>query len=194
MKIYFIRHGEAVDDVENCYGGWGDFPLSTKGIEQAESTATKIAKQNLNAEIIYASPLKRGLQTAKIISGELDIDVRVCAYLKERNTYGLLSGLKKEEAEKHYPWLVKAYKNNQPVDGYEPYESFLKRVKKLLELLEKSSKQTVICITHGKLLKAVVNEFTEREATNFADNCIIEVELLNGKLTLLDAEGVEFKN
>jgi broad specificity phosphatase PhoE len=33
MKIYFIRHGEAMDDVENRYGGWADFPLSPKGVE-----------------------------------------------------------------------------------------------------------------------------------------------------------------
>jgi broad specificity phosphatase PhoE len=192
MKIYFIRHGEAIDDVESRYGGWADFPLSSVGISQAKNTAQKLAEQKIDATIIYTSPLRRAIQTAKILGDELNLEVKICAYLKERNTYGLLSGFKKEEAEKHYPWLVKAYQQNSPIDGYEPYQDFVQRVKKLIDLLEKRPHQKVICTTHGKLLKALVNEFTAREATDFADNCVVELELKNGKITLLNAEGVEF--
>ena len=65
MKIYFIRHGEAMDDINNSYGGWADDPLSEKGREQAQEAGNKFKEKNLKAEKILTSPLLRAKQTAE---------------------------------------------------------------------------------------------------------------------------------
>ncbi|MBM4402448.1 MAG: histidine phosphatase family protein [Candidatus Cloacimonetes bacterium] len=193
MRIYFIRHGESIDDTENRYGGWADFPLTQKGIEQARETGKKLKNQGVTADIILTSPLLRAKQTAEEISKFLGLSVELFVYLKERNTYGLLSGLKKDEAAEKYPQLASAYENEQPVDGFEPYEQFLQRVKKLIELLPTLGYETVICVTHGKLLKALLNDVIGVEAKEFEDNCIIETELEGRSLKVVSSEGVVFE-
>lgn len=193
MRIYFIRHGESVDDVENRYGGWADFPLTQKGIEQARETGKKLKNKEVTADIILTSPLARAKQTAEEISKTLNIPMEVFVYLKERNTYGLLSDLRKNEAAKKYPQLASAYKNEQPVDGFEPYEQFLQRVKKLVELLPALGYKSVICVTHGKLLKALLNDVIGAKAKEFEDNCIIETELQSGHLEFISSEGVDLE-
>lgn len=192
MKIYFIRHGESVDDIEDRYGGWADFPLTQKGVEQARETGKKLKSKEVAADVIFTSPLVRAKQTAEEISKSLGFPVEVFVYLKERNTYGLLSGLKKDEAKKEYPVLAAAYESEQPVDGFEPYEQFLQRVKKLVELLPALGYKTAICITHGKLLKALLNDVIRVKAKEFEDNCIIETKLEDGNLEILSSEGVVF--
>jgi broad specificity phosphatase PhoE len=115
--------------------------------------------------------------------------------LKEKNTYGLLCGEKKDGAPEKYPELVAAYENDEPVLGYESHDFFLQRVRKLVELLPSLGYETLICVTHGKLLKALINDIVGgREAENLEDSCIIEIELDKGEnLKILNTEGVFFK-
>lgn len=195
MKIYFIRHGEAMDDVENRYGGWADYPPSPKGIEQARATGRKLKSRGVAAEAILTSPFKRAHQTAEELGKILNLPVETFVYLKERNTYGLLCGEEKYEAKEKYPELVAAYENDEPVLGYEPYDFLLERVRKLVELLPLLGYETLICVTHGKLLKALLNDIVGgREVEELEDNCIVEVELtVGGGVKVVNTEGVTFK-
>jgi broad specificity phosphatase PhoE len=99
MKILFVRHGESVDDVEDRYGGSADFDLTEKGKNQVSESAKKISSLDEKFEIVLSSPLKRALQSAEIISNQLDIEVEVFEYLKERNLNGILTGLTRSEAK-----------------------------------------------------------------------------------------------
>ena len=58
MKIYLMRHGEAVDDIEDCYGGVADFELTDVGREQASSLAKKL--QEVRLAKMYSSPTQKG--------------------------------------------------------------------------------------------------------------------------------------
>ena len=55
--------------------------------------------------------------------------------------------------------------------------------------------QAVICITHGKLLKALLNDVIGgRKVEKLGDNCVVEVEFhKDGNLEVLNTEGVTFK-
>ncbi|PIS21254.1 hypothetical protein COY33_00165 [candidate division WWE3 bacterium CG_4_10_14_0_2_um_filter_42_7] len=192
MKILFIRHGEAVDDVENRYGGWADYPLSPKGIGQAEAAAEKLVPRKNEFQKVLSSPFKRAYQTAEIVSEKLNLPLEPFVYLKERNTYGLLCGEIKEEAQKKYSELVSAYENNEPVYGFEDYESFVLRIKELLRQLDKLNLKSIICLTHGKLIKALLSDFSGQKVGDLADNCLVEAELQNGNLKINKTEGVSF--
>lgn len=77
MELLLIRHGEPTYEVvtKRGYKGHGrDLgPLTTLGIKQAKTVAQD--KRLQGAEIIIASPYTRALQTAAIISRELDLDI-----------------------------------------------------------------------------------------------------------------------
>lgn len=183
-----------MDDIEDRYGGWADYPLTEKGIQTARATGEELKKSGLSAEAILASPLLRAKQTAEEIASILNLPVEVFQHLKERNTYGLLCGVNKDEARKKYPELVDAYENNRPVDGYEPYDAFLARVKKMVKKLPDFGYNTMICVTHGKLLKALLRDVLGKKAKDLEDNCIIEVGLdSDGNMNFLNSKGVSFE-
>lgn len=191
MKIYFVRHGEAMDDIRDEYGGWNDAELSEKGISQANEAAKKLKETGIVVEKILSSPLIRAVQTAGSFSNEFGVPIEKCVYLKERNTYGLLCGVNKIEAKEKYPELVLAYDEGKEVLGYEEYNFFVKRVKALIEYLAKIN-QDVIAVTHGKMLGAILTEIIGKKPIKIGDSCVIEMNLSEGNLTLVKCEGLEF--
>lgn len=192
MKIYFIRHGEAMDDVRNEYGGWYDPELAPAGIESAKKMARILKEKNIKVDKLLTSPLKRATQTAEIVGQEMGLVPEINIYLKERNTYGLLCGVNIDEAEIKYPELTTAYKNGDEVLGYENYEFFLKRVRVLIDKLSNVN-EDLICITHGKLLGAIFKDLLGKPAKKIHESCVVETELENGDLKLVSFDGVELE-
>jgi len=65
MKIYLIRHGEIPSNVLRTYNNKNE-DLTENGISQAEALKHKI--DDINYDIIIASPLTRAIHTAGIIN------------------------------------------------------------------------------------------------------------------------------
>ena len=109
--IYLVRHGEALDDIEDRYGGWSDDPLTEKGRETAEQLAGKIIRLSPKPTKIYSSPFKRAFETAEIIGDKLGLKPVSVGNLKERNRYGILTSMTKTEAKTAYPQMVQQVEN-----------------------------------------------------------------------------------
>src|SRR5581483_5723923 len=70
-KLYFIRHGESVSNVERWHAGRIDTPLTERGRQQAREAGKKAKAQKLHFDLIVSSPLSRALETARIIAKEI---------------------------------------------------------------------------------------------------------------------------
>lgn len=191
MKIYFLRHGEGMDDVEERYGGWGDLPLSEKGKKQAADVSEKF--QNKGIDLVLSSPLKRAMETAQIVSGELELEAKKWLYLKERNTYGLMCGEKKKEMKKNYPELYNAYENAEWVPGSETKEQLAKRIDIMVEKLQRFDGENIVAVTHGKVLASFVENYLNKQIDEKGDCCVLEVEIENGEVKFESADGLTFK-
>ena len=66
MKLYVIRHGEVDVNAKGLLNGRNDSILNAKGIKQVKQ-ASEILK-NIHFDFIICSPLKRTIETAKIIN------------------------------------------------------------------------------------------------------------------------------
>lgn len=187
-----MRHGESIDDLENRFGGWADFPLTEKGKNEAKITAKKLLDSKMGFEIILYSPLTRAVQTTQIVAQALNVPTQPFVYLKERNTYGLLCGEQKEEATKNYPELSQAFENNEFVLGSERYEDLLLRIKALLEKIQGLGYKNVLAVTHGKLLAALCQNFLGKEAKKLEDNCLLTIELNQNSIIFSASEGITF--
>ena len=73
LRLYFVRHGETVWNTERRYQGMTDIELSEEGIKQAQCVAERF--KNIKIDKIYASPLKRAMETAKKIADEKGLDI-----------------------------------------------------------------------------------------------------------------------
>ena len=102
-EFYIFRHGETRCNVEGRWQGRGiNLPLNENGKTQAEKLAKKL--QGLGIEVIYSSPLKRALQTAKIAAKKLGVKVKVLDELTE-GCLGVVEGLLKDDIAKLNPAL-----------------------------------------------------------------------------------------
>ena len=190
MKIVFMRHGEGVDDVEDRYGGWGDLPLSEKGARQAQEVIENLKKYNV--DLVLSSPLKRAFETAEIAAKGLNLEVVKWLYLKERNTYGLMSGETKLNIKNDYPELLEAYEKDEFVLGCERYEDLLKRLEVMMKRIQEFDVDTVLAVTHGKVLAAITKEFLGKKLDKKEDCCLLEVEVDGSEVKLLNVNGITF--
>jgi phosphohistidine phosphatase len=73
MKIYLLRHGEAVDGTEaRCKDS--DRPLAAKGIQRTRQLAHTLGHLEISFDLILSSPLTRARETAEIIARSLKLE------------------------------------------------------------------------------------------------------------------------
>ena len=78
MDLYLLRHGDAGKRMAVAAGGnTGDLPLTIVGREEIAVIARSVKALNLRFSAIATSPLKRAVQTAKIIAKVLAIEDRI---------------------------------------------------------------------------------------------------------------------
>lgn len=167
VKIYLVRHGESQDDIDCAYGGAADHQLTPRGEEQAFLIASQLKGNGIRR--IYTSPFRRAARTASIIADVLGLqpETHVVSDLRERNSYGVLSGVRKTEAPELFPLFLKPGEvrsgyDKTPLLGAEEFEDFLKRVSSgFAEVVTDATKNglaEVALVSHGTFLKALVTE------------------------------------
>src|SRR5438477_10877116 len=93
-KLYFIRHGESVANLEQWHAGRIDTPLTEKGRQQAREAGKKARAQKISVDKIVSSPLSRAAETARLIAEEIGYPedrIELNPMLVERD-YGAFSG------------------------------------------------------------------------------------------------------
>ncbi|OGY25870.1 MAG: hypothetical protein A2864_00185 [Candidatus Woykebacteria bacterium RIFCSPHIGHO2_01_FULL_39_12] len=194
--IYLVRHGEALDDIEDRYGGWSDDPLTEKGRETAEQLAGKIIRLSPKPTKIYSSPFKRAFETAEIIGDKLGLKPVSVGNLKERNRYGILTSMTKTEAKTAYPQMVQQVENYmETIQGAETYEHYRDRVLRAVNEIVKESKENTLIVCHGGTFRIVMWKLLRKPDYERADlNAILTIEENNGRLALKNSEGLIFKS
>jgi len=188
IKIYLVRHGQAEDDLDDSYGGAADHRLTPKGEEQAHEIAK--ALRDLGIKRIYTSPLRRALVTAEIVSRELGLSdsVHVADDLRERNSYGVLSGIPKQKAWDLFPLLLKAGEKRSghsktSLLGAEEYDAFATRVGAMFDQVVADATERkldrIAVVTHGTFLWVLL---TDKLGLSFPD------DWKHGSSMLLDYE------
>lgn len=183
MKIYLIRHGESTSDIEGKFGGDYDDHLTDKGKQQAEDLINKIDK---NIEVIFHSTRIRATETAGIINSKLKCKIVPIHDLRERNLYGFLTGVNKEEAKNKYPNEVENLKDyNYTIKDGEQYSEFKGRIiDSFKDILIKNYKN-IAFITHGGPIKCLFRElFKVGEFKELGDCALLPIDYEDGDIIL----------
>src|SRR5574340_151024 len=99
-RVYLVRHGSTLLTQENRFAGETNVPLADEGRQQAQRLAARLAKEPIIA--VYASPLERTVETARILAEPHSLDVIPQNGLREMS-YGRWEGLTRAEVETQYP-------------------------------------------------------------------------------------------
>lgn len=148
MKLFLIRHGQSEANVQGVISDVITRPVSiTKiGVTQVQKSAKKLKDKNI--EIIYASPFLRTIQTAEIISKEIEVPIIQDIRLHEYKTG--MDGAVAADFEK-----IKKYDPNWRPQGGESYTDMLVRLNSFLKMLKESNHKTVAIVSHMDPLLAL---------------------------------------
>jgi probable phosphoglycerate mutase len=98
-RVLLVRHGATVLGADR-FAGSTDVPLSDEGRQQVTQLAARLATEPLTA--IYASPMMRTLETARVLAERHRLPVRPAPGLREID-HGHWEGLTRGEAVERYP-------------------------------------------------------------------------------------------
>ncbi len=175
-KLYFVRHGQTVWNVENKICGATDSPLTDKGHEQAKETAREIKSKldsgDLHIDEILTSPLSRAYDTAEEISKITGIPMRIEKRLIEQN-FGKWESTPRDGAE------FKLAKQNF-IDSYEGGESMFRmaqRIYNLLDDIKKEPDKVYLLVAHNGISRFIMSYFKDMTNAEFASYGIKNAEL-----------------
>lgn len=193
MRIFLVRHGESTSDVEDRYGGDYDDHLTGKGKSQTEKLCERLSPNGI--EIVFSSPKARAREGAEILKGCLGCGLEIVENLKERNRYGILTGMKKSEARKKYPEQVGLLENHLTnLEGGENYSHFKGRVLRAFDEIADSDYGNVVIVTHGGPIGCIVREVLRLGEFRSLDACaVIELKILGGKASLVRMENARLE-
>ncbi len=165
MKIFVARHGQTIFNAQNKVCGLTDLELTELGIWQAYELAKTVSKKQV--DIIITSPLKRAIQTGKIVSEVCNIPTVIDERIIEQN-YGIFEGVDRKDenylaAKRHFAYRYPQGESMMQV-AYRIY-GFLDDIK------EKYAGKNVLIICHGgvcRVLNTYFNDVTNDEFFNYS--------------------------
>ncbi len=162
--IYLVRHGENPANLTNQFSHRHvDYSLTPKGVLQAQQTADYFKGKRIDA--IYCSPLKRAVETARIIGEAIGLEPELVEHFREVNVGALEHDPSDENWELHDS-IVEAWMRGQHdtifPDG-EDYHTLLARMRQGVEhaLLGRDN-QHVIIVGHGGIFTFTLKDICEQ--------------------------------
>lgn len=166
MRLLLIRHGESQGNLELRLQGRREYPLTTRGVAQINSLATRLVGAGVSA--VYASPILRAMESAQAVASAIGLEVGPEERLQEYDFGDALSGLTWHEIREREPGLLGALVSNEgefpQYPGEEGREVFKRRVCNVLDDIRRRHErdEAVAVITHAGPIVVLVMECLRR--------------------------------
>ena len=160
-KIILVRHGESQLNVEGVYYGILNPELTEKGQRQAKSTREIL--KGIDYKKIYASDLKRAVDTAKIVNYK-ELEILIDENLRELN-FGIFEGYTYTELLEKYPDELKKSQNDWKNYNYITGESVLELQKRAINFIEEriDLEENTVLVTHWGVINTILSYYFSNE-------------------------------
>lgn len=192
MKLYFVRHGRTVWNLEGRFqGASGDSPLLSESIDILKQLGQHLKK--IHFDTIYSSDLPRAVKSAEIIQSQLQspCPLKSIPNLREWQL-GKLEGLKIATLNAIYPQQIKAFRSNLAQFDTKMFEaeslySTTQRTIQFIKSLKESPAERILIVGHGANLTASLRTLLGYKEAHLRK----EGGLANASLTVLETENFE---
>lgn len=198
--MFLIRHAESEANASRTFAARViDPPLSPKGVADAERIAARLAPEGVRK--IYASPLRRSLQTAQTLASKCHLEVDLLPELREVNV-GVLDG-KSSKSKKNWEIYERVLERwsvgdlEAAFEGGESLGEVCERAQRVLEILHSASDSGCIAVvSHAVFLMIFVpfllnDSLTDLKRYSLPRGSITTVLVRNGIAQLIELGSVE---
>jgi broad specificity phosphatase PhoE len=154
-RLYLVRHGTTVMNVQNRYRGRRDIPLDAQGYQDAVDAARRLSAVGLAA--VYTGPLRRTIATAQIIADAAGVpDLRILHGLNNLD-YGVWEGMTADEAASIEPEAHALYRTS-PLQAICPHgERLIDAQRRMIAALQligsRHPGEAVVAVTHAVMIR-----------------------------------------
>ena len=185
MRLYLIRHGQSVTNLERKFTGWAQAPLTEPGREDARRAGGKLA--GLTFDRIYSSDLIRAVQTAQeALPGCEPVQLKE---LREISV-GSLEWRPIADCEREYGdklWNDRNKYDFTPYGG-EKGQKLTARVRAFLKMLEEDPAERIAAFAHAGfiqcMLRVVLKQDVDRTLLKCANGSVSVFEYAGGRWIL----------
>ena len=192
MKLYFVRHGRTVWNLEGRFqGASGDSPLLSESIDILKQLGQYL--NEIHFDTIYSSDLPRAVKSAEIIQSQLQAPCPLKSIPDLREwQLGKLEGLKIATLNAIYPQQIKAFRSNLAQFDTRMFEaeslySTTQRTIQFIKSLKESPAENILIVGHGANLTASLRTLIGYKEAHLRK----EGGLANASLTVLETENFE---
>ena len=170
-RIFLVRHGATVLTAEDRFAGATDVPLSDEGREQARRLAVRLSGEKITA--IYASPLGRTLETARILAEPHALDVQTREELREIS-HGHWERMTRCEVEEQFPDEAAAWDSDPytfaPVGGESGLAVTARALPALIEIVRAHPSSNVLVVSHKATIRLLLSSLLGFDPRRYRDN------------------------
>ena len=165
-NLILVRHAECQGNIENRLSGITDFKLTKNGKEQLKPLGLELKNEKI--DVIYSSPLRRAMETARAIAKYSNIkNIHMEHNLKEIN-YGVCDGVEWKEINERYPQIYKMWKEiyNYPVNIplQEEYSEVQKRmINSIKKICTYNDGKNICIVSHGIAIQAFLCYYFKKD-------------------------------
>ena len=151
---YVMRHGEALSNVHGVMDKGNDTTnhLTEKGMRQVQDSAEQLRDKHI--DVVVASPILRGRQTAEIVGRVLGVTVSFDERLKE-NDMGVFDGKTRAEYFSAFPTSFVAF-DARPEGGETHREMMHRTMAAIIDIEKKYEGKTILIVTHGGPVRMIL--------------------------------------
>lgn len=192
--VLLVRHGQTESNITGYFMGWSDEDISELGYAQASSLSSRLATSPIAS--IYSSPLRRTLNTARVLAEPHELEPEVLDELIEIGL-GDWQGLHREEIIQKWPDIWKQSRidpSDVALPNGESFQQVTERaVRAFNQIVADNTDQQVLAVTHDVVIRVLVahildtsNSIYRRMEINNASLSIIRVEDGRARLVTLN--------
>ncbi len=170
-RIFLVRHGATVLTAEDRFAGATDVPLSDEGRAQAERLSLRLAEEQIAA--VYASPLSRTMETARLIVAPHALPVQAREGLREIS-HGRWEGKTRDEVEAEFPEEAQSWGKDPftfaPVGGESGLAVTARALPELIEIVRSHPGARVLVVSHKATIRLLLSSLLGFDPRRYRDN------------------------
>jgi broad specificity phosphatase PhoE len=170
-RVFMVRHGATVLSAEDRFAGVTDVELSEEGREQARRLAERLSDEKIAA--VYASPLGRTIETARILAAPQNLQVQTCDGFREIS-HGHWEGMRRREVEEKFPEEMAEWEKDPYTFAPEGGESGLavtaRALPALIHLVREHPGENILIVSHKATIRLLLSSLLGFDSRRYRDN------------------------
>jgi broad specificity phosphatase PhoE len=181
--MLLIRHAQVAAPRNVLLGRNNDVGVSREGLQRATALANNLRRLPISS--LWSSPLRRAIETAKVVSGELAHAIRITPRLNEVD-YGQWTGCSFDHLEDDPAWRRF---NTARSCGYIPAGETIREVERRVAAQLQSwsrdvSAKYIIAVTHAEIIRIAI-----LQSLGLSSDCYDQIEISPCSVSVLNLEG-----